>query len=227
MHLVGCLHRCTNDARSHKHQIDERGVFFSFLIIQITDTKHTQFKPTLPHIHILHEILTWPRVLVSDKPCRSSWPPGSNTSSPHELYSYYRPRNGYLDMWFVINETGLVTNITMVWPAAVPCRTASVNTGFVMTSQRRVRVTLNCITGRQRLDVHHFGGNAGPRIAPRVTRDISRNYTTTVPSIATVQYTCSKYDNDQIRRNVVTAANVFALAKTYRNKSTTDDYIDS
>lgn len=34
----------------------------------------------------------------------------------------------------------------------------------------------------------HFGRNAGPGIAPQVTRDISRNYTTTVPSIATVQY---------------------------------------
>jgi len=91
-------------------------------------------------------------------------------------------------MWFAINETGLVTNITMVWPAAVPCRTASVNTGLVVTSHRRVRVTWNCITGRQRLDDHHFGGNAGPGIAPRVTRGISRNYTTTVASIATVQY---------------------------------------
>lgn len=32
------------------------------------------------------------------------------------------------------------------------------------------------------------GVNAGPGIALRVTRDISQNYTTTIPSIATVQY---------------------------------------
>lgn len=132
-------------------------------------------------------------------------------------------------MWFVINGTGLVTNRTMVWPAAVPCRTASVNTGFVMTSQRRVRVTWNCITGRQGLDDQHIAGNAGPRIALRVTRDISRNYTTTVPSIATVQCITHVLSTimTKIRRNVVAAANVFALAKTYRNKSTTDNYIDS
>jgi len=53
---------------------------------------HWQKKSTQLQVYILLQILTWPRALMlhlrAANPAVPSWPPGSNTTSPHKLHSY-------------------------------------------------------------------------------------------------------------------------------------------